>query len=166
MKTFKIKHYRIKIRLITYIILIILIILTNILIIAITDSFSNMRVCLTLATMWLLFMGILLIYPYILTRHYYRYDKDTILEIDEENQTIFYNHKEKHLKASFNEIKKIYCISFPRTEVAPYYYKILLQNGQSIIITSLVVENLKISGFKKYYIHTYNLFLPKKFIYK
>lgn len=165
MKTFKIKHYRIKIKQTISSIVVCSFILFTISVAIVTDFKFNERIYFPLLSLFIV-MSIVVIFPSIIRRHYYRYDKDTILEIDEEKQVISYKHRGKHLKAAYNEIEKIYCISFPRTEAAPYYYRIFLKSGQSIIITSLVVENLEGLGFKTYDIHTYNLFLPKKFIYK
>ena len=165
MKTFRIRPYRIKIKQTISSIVVCSFILFTISVAIVTDFKFNERIYFPLISLSIPLI-ILILYPSILTRHYYLYDKNTTIEIDQEEQFIVYNHNGKYLKFAFNEIEKIYCISFPKTATTPYYYRILLQNGQSIIITSLVVKDLEGLGFKTYDIHTYNLFLPKKFIYK
>lgn len=130
MKIFKIRHYRIKIKQAISSIVVCSFILFTISVAIVTDFKFNERIYFPLLSLSIV-MSIVVISPSIIRRHYYRYDKDTILEIDEEKQVISYKHRGKHLKASFNEIKKSIVLAFLEQKrlliIIGYFYKMANQ---------------------------------------
>jgi hypothetical protein len=162
-KIYKISKFNIIAGLFAHILLISVTITFSIILITILYSSDNFWCGVIISHSFLGFMlGFYGIFPVYLCWSYYQWDKNTIIFIDYEKSELQYIRKGKETQCiKFEDIAiieehRMYRIAFG-------YYKIILNNGNFIIVTSLIKDNIY-KALPKTYSKTgrSNLFLPRK----
>lgn len=136
MKTFKMKLYKFRVKIIGYVILLII-------------GSIPIIIFKSWACIPFLFLMIMDIYIIMVIINYYKYDRHTIVKIDDKKKLIIYSRKDKYLEISFSEIKRLYVICSPRGVIGPHYYELVLQNYPPIVISYLIISHINSLGTVK-----------------
>lgn len=83
------------------------------------------------------------------TYRFYLYDKNTKLYIDWKNRTMKYEKEQVSIQFTFDDIKQI--VSMKRV-LPPFFYCIMLKNGDRFYISTLIFPYFK-RGLKQYEKH-------------
>lgn len=109
----------------------------------VVDNVSFEKILNTsLALFYTLFFYV--IFSFIFIFNHYKYDKDTCLIIDEENQKLIYQYKNSKKEISISDISLIKEYYMPIVIYSIYYYQMYFKDGSSIYISDLLMPELDI----------------------